>query len=92
MNFESPVEKELLLAEKTFANIAKEYGKSTPELRNAVRASTTLFIHYVVDCAVQKRQGSNDTKAIALRPNDIYNALETLGFDSIARKTKGQKK
>ncbi|KAK8893825.1 hypothetical protein M9Y10_022254 [Tritrichomonas musculus] len=86
--FQSPVDKDLLLAEKTFSNIAKEYGKSTPELRNAVRASTTLFIHYVVDFAVQRKQGSDEDKVVSLKPNDIYHAIGALGFDNIIRKLK----
>ena len=90
--FISPVEKDLLLADKTFSNIAKEYGKSASELRQAVRASTTLFIHYIVDYAAQKRQGSDDTKEVTLKPIDITRAIEELGFESILRKLKARTK
>ena len=90
--FQSPVEKDLLLAEKTFSNIAKDYGKSTPELRNAVRSATTLFIHYVVDYAVQRKQGSNEDKMVSLKPNDIYHSIQALGFDNIIRKFIAQQK
>lgn len=88
MEFQAPTDDEHLYNAQTFKRIAGEYGKSTPQLREMVRESTTLFIHYVIDYALQKRQGPDGEGQYKLTPSDILRALEELGFDSIANKIK----
>lgn len=90
--FRPRVDSDLLFAEGTFSRIARGYGKSTRELQSAVRQSTTIFIHYVIDYALQQRQGDDDQRAVALKPIDIARAIQELGFDGIARRLKNPQK
>lgn len=90
--FHPQIDKNLLFAEGTFSRMARSYGKSTKEMQTAVRQSTTIFIHYVIDYAIQSRQGDDDQRAVALKPIDIVRAIQELGFDSISRKLKNQTK
>ena len=91
MNFSPKIDNDLLFAEATFAKMAREYGKSTKEVRQAVRQSTTLFIHYIIDYSAQKHQGDDEEREVAIKPLDIIKAIQELGFDSISRKLKNQK-
>ena len=78
---------ELLLAANAFKKISAEYGKSTPELRDCVRKSTNLFLHYIIDGCVQLHQnGEGDEKPVAIKTIDIIKTLENSGFITIARK------
>ena len=82
--FDAP---ELLLAASAFKKIAGQYGKSTPELRDCVRKSTNLFLHYIIDGCVRLHQNADDDeRQVSLKAGDIIRVLESSGFISISRK------
>jgi histone H3/H4 len=81
----------MLFALATFTRMAREHGKSTKELREAVRKATTIFVHYVMDYAAQQHQGDDDQRAVTIKPVDIIKAVEALGFSSLARRLRSTK-
>ena len=81
----------LLFASNSIKKLVLEYGKSTPELREAIRKATSLFIHYIIDHSIQTHQGQDNQRPVSIKPNDIYKSLEQLGFSSISRKISNQK-
>jgi len=76
----------MLFAANTFKKMASEYGKSTPELRNAIRQATTIFIHYIIDFAAQSHQGGDDQRPVTIKPSDLFIALDKAGYNYISRK------
>ena len=84
--FDCPVPDDLLFAANAFKKMAGVHGKSTKETRDDVRKSTTMFIHYIVDYAVQKKQGHDEQRQVVLKSIDIIKALNDLGYTEIADK------
>ena len=77
----------LLLAANAFKKIAGQYGKSTPELRDCVRKSTNLFLHYIIDGCVKLHQNNDeDERPVSVKAGDIVRVLESSGFITISRK------
>ena len=78
---------DLLLAASAFKKIAVQYGKSTPELRECVRKSTNLFLHYIIDGCVKLHQNNDeDERPVSIKAGDIIRTLESSGFVTISRK------
>jgi hypothetical protein len=88
--FECDIDPGMLFATSAFTKMAHEQGKSTKEVREAVRKSTTLFIHYIIDYATQQRQGNDDKREVAVRPADVIRATEALGFSNLARRIRSK--
>lgn len=87
-----PIDDSMLFAKGTFTKLARDYGKSSQDMREAVRKSTTVFIHYVLDYAAQKHQGSDDQRSVKITPVDIIKAVDELGFTGISKKLRQSKK
>jgi histone H3/H4 len=85
-SFVCPVDDDMLFARGTFDRMVRERGKSTKDLREAIRKSTTIFVHYVIDYAAQQHQGDDDQRAVTIKPSDIVKSVDALGFTNIARK------
>jgi hypothetical protein len=49
---EYTAQEDIMLPLGTVTKMAREYGKSTKELREAILIATTLFLHYVAGHAV----------------------------------------
>ena len=78
---------DLLVAANAIKKIAGEYGKSTPELRDCVRKSTTIFLHYIIDgCTKLHQPNDDDEKPVSIKTGDILRTLESAGFVTISRK------
>ena len=85
-SFEPPSDPDLLLPLSAFKQAVAQQGKATPEVRKMIQESTSMFLHYIVDYAIQKRQNGDSNKIVTLRPVDIMIAIEELGFSTIAQK------
>lgn len=85
-SFEPPIPEDLKFAIGTVSRMLREQGKSTKEVRAAIQASATIFIHYIIDYAAEQHQRGDDERPVAIKPMDIVRALNELGFSNIARK------
>lgn len=91
MEFDCPIDDNMLFATGTFAKLARDYGKSTKDMREAVRKSTTVFIHYILDYAAQQHQGNDDQRTVMVKPADIIKAIDELGFTGVSKKLRQKK-
>lgn len=79
-------EKELLFAANTFKKISSSYGKSSPDLREAIRKSANIFIHYLVDgCIEMHHSDKDDERKVDIRSSDVIKVLEDCGLGHIAK-------
>lgn len=90
--FVCDIDNDLLLQANAFKKIAATHGKSKRDMRDNVRKATTIFLHYVIDSAVQRKQGSDDQRQVSLMNSDIIRALNDLGFGEISNKIISGKK